>query len=67
MQWDNKLCWGDILLGGGNLMRSDFDHSENCKLLFSGEGNKTLVVVGGGESTAAGIFPGGDGNEQIFS
>ena len=57
-------CSGGIfLLGGGNLMRSNFDHSENCYLVG---GNEPLVAgeqkfgEGGG-----GIFPGG-GNEQIF-
>ena len=53
MQWNDKFCWGDFLLGVGNLTRSDFDCSENCYLVGEmnlwWEGN----LVGAGESTGA--------------
>ena len=53
---------GIFLLGGGNLMRSNFDHSENCYLV----GGMNLWWVGrqkfgGRKSTGGGIFPGGGG------
>ena len=45
-------CSGGIFLsGGGNLMRSNFDHSENCYLVG---GNRDFV----GASLLGGIFPG---------
>ena len=50
-------CSGGIfLLGGGNLTRSNFDHSENCYLVG---GDKNLV--GGG------IFPGGGGMSKFLA
>ena len=64
-------CSGGIfLLGGGNLTRSNFDHSENCYLVG---GNEPLV--GGGTNILWGgsLLGGGGGdfslwgeNEQIF-
>ena len=48
---------GIFLLGGENLTRSDFDHSENCYLvegmnLWWGRGGQKF---GGGESTVGGM------------
>ena len=54
-------CSGGIfLLGGGNLTRSNFDHSENCYLVGG-------TKIWWGESTGGGggFFMVG-GNEQIF-
>ena len=60
---------GVFLLGGRNLTRSNFDHSENCYLV--GE-NETLVVVGlrGGQKFGeggllGGIFPDGRGMSKF--
>ena len=46
MQWDDKFCRGDFLVGGGNLTRSDFDHSGN------------YYLVGEEQKFGGGIFPG---------
>ena len=47
-----NFAGGIILLGGENLTRVDFDHSENCYLYAGNEplmgANKNLVVVVGG-------------------
>ena len=48
------MPWEDFLLGGGNLMRSDFDRSENCYLVG---GNEPLVCV----------YVEGGGDKQVFS
>ena len=52
----SAVQWGDFLLGGQNLTRSNFDHSENCYLVGGGEDEPLLRGEqnwGGG-----GIFPG---------
>ena len=64
--------WGEVL-GGGNLMRNDFDSSENYYLLGEwtfGGGNKNLVV-GRGESTQGGgeifFLVGGGGMSKFLA
>ena len=52
--------WGDCFIGGGNLTKSNFDHSENCYLEG---GNEPLV----GGVYCGGIFPGGEGGMSKFS
>ena len=47
----SAVQWGHFLLGGGNLTRTNFDHSENCYLVG---GNEPLV--GGRESTGGEFF-----------
>ena len=68
MQWDDKFCWGDYLLGVGNLTRSDFDYSENCYLV-GGMNLWDLVgdEFGGGGGVYWGVFFLAGGDEQIFS
>ena len=48
---------GILLLGGGNLPRSNFDHSENCYLVRGGD----EPLVGGGKQTfcRGGVYWGG--------
>ena len=40
------MQWGIFFIGGGNLMRNDFDYSENCYLVggknLGGEGNEQI-------------------------
>ena len=61
-----NFAGGIVLLGGGNLTRSDFDFSENCYLVWEGDGGGDQLLVGGGESTGGGnISWWGGGNEQI--
>ena len=55
-------CSGGIfLLGGGNLTRSNFDHSENCYLVGVGGGGMNLQWGGGwgGQKFGGGFFGGG--------
>ena len=42
----SPVQWGIFLLGGGNLMKSNFEHSGNCYLMV----NEPLV--GGGQKFA---------------
>ena len=68
---DDEFCRGDFLLGGGNLMRSDFDHWENCYLVGGNEhlvgGTKIFLEGGGGGRMSKFSASGGGGGTPSHS